>query len=171
MEQQTTIWGIIGVKDSYIRKATTADASRLAEILVFTKRMNYRSIFQDDPVSFGEIQVLPIALAYLEHPESLENIWVYDDAFVKGMIHIEGTRIEELYVDSFFASMGIGAQLIEFALRERNADWLWVLEKNSRAIKFYKRHGFVLTKEFAYQEGTTESIVKMVHGGKAPDAV
>lgn len=152
----------------YIRKATTADASRLAEILVFTKRRNYRPIFQNDPVSFGEIQVLPIALAYLEHPQSLENIWVYDDAFVKGMIHIEGTQIEELYVDSFFASEGIGSRLMEFALREKQADRLWVLEKNDRAIRFYKRHGFVLTKERAYQEGTTEYIVKMVHG-KAPN--
>ncbi len=148
---------------SDIRKATTEDASRLAEILVFTKRMNYRPIFQNDPVSFGEIQVLPIALAYLEHPQSLENIWVYDDAFVKGMIHIEGTQIEELYVDSFFASMGIGTQLIEFALQKKNADWLWVLEKNDKAIRFYKRHGFVLTRERAYQEGTTEYLVKMVH--------
>ncbi len=148
---------------SDIRKATTEDASRLAEILVFTKRMNYRPIFQNDPVSFGEIQVLPIALAYLEHPQSLENIWVYDDAFVKGMIHIERTQIEELYVDSFFASMGIGTQLIEFALQKKNADWLWVLEKNDKAIRFYKRRGFVLTRERAYQEGTTEYLVKMVH--------
>lgn len=112
--------------------------------------------------------MLPIALAYLEHPQSLENIWVYDDAFVKGMIHIEGTQIEELYVDSFFASEGIGSRLMEFALREKQADRLWVLEKNDRAIRFYKRHGFVMTKERAYQEGTTEYIVKMVHG-KAPN--
>ena len=146
-----------------IRRAVVADASRLAEILVFTKRMNYRPIFQNDPVSFGEIQVLPIALSYLEHPQSLEHIWVYDDVFVKGMIHIEGTQIEELYVDSFFASTGIGAELIEFALREKHADRLWVLEKNSDAIRFYKRHGFVLTYERAYQEGTTEFIVKMIH--------
>ena len=28
-----------------IRHATIADASRIAEILIFTKRMNYRKIF------------------------------------------------------------------------------------------------------------------------------
>ncbi len=32
----------------YIRKAVTQDASRIAEILIFTKRMNYREIFRDD---------------------------------------------------------------------------------------------------------------------------
>lgn len=29
----------------YIRKASIQDSSRLAEILIFTKRMNYREIF------------------------------------------------------------------------------------------------------------------------------
>ena len=32
----------------HIRKATAEDVSRLAEILVFVKRMNYRSIFHND---------------------------------------------------------------------------------------------------------------------------
>ena len=48
-------------------------------------------------------------------PEILEHIWVYDDGFVKGLIHIEGKQIRELYVDSFFENQGIGAELIEFA--------------------------------------------------------
>ena len=64
--------------------------------------MNYRFIFQDDNVSFGEMQVLPLAQEYFDEPRKLEQIWVYDDAFVKGMIHIENSRICELYVDSFF---------------------------------------------------------------------
>lgn len=84
-----------------IRHATLEDASRIAEILVFTKRMNYRRIFQNDKVSFGEIQVYPLAAEYLENPDKLEHIWVYDDEFVKGMVHIDGETIAELYVDSF----------------------------------------------------------------------
>lgn len=44
-----------------IRKATLQDVSRIAEILIFTKRMNYRFIFRNDKVSFGEMQVLPLA--------------------------------------------------------------------------------------------------------------
>ena len=38
-----------------IRQANIDDAPRIAEILVFTKRMNYREIFQNDKVSFGEM--------------------------------------------------------------------------------------------------------------------
>ncbi len=69
-----------------IRQAAVEDASRIAEILVFTKRVNYRRIFSNDRVSFGEIQVYPLAKRYIENPKELENIWVYEDEFVKGCL-------------------------------------------------------------------------------------
>ena len=144
-----------------IRRATTADASRIAEILIFSKRINYRQIFQNDKVSFGEMQVYPLAKRFLDNPEELTGIWVYDDEFVKGMIHIGNDQILELYVDSFFANLGIGSKLIQFAVEQMHCDHLWVLEKNAKAIRFYQRHGFALTNERKYQEGTTEYIVRM----------
>lgn len=144
-----------------LRYATIEDASRIAEILIFTKRMNYRSIFHDDKVSFGEMQVYPLAKEYIDNPNKLEKIWVYDDEFVKGMIHIDGTQIVELYVDTFFENQGIGSELVKYAIEQLNCDWLWVLEKNVKAIQFYQRHGFVLTDEKQYQEGTTEYIIQM----------
>lgn len=115
-----------------IRKATIQDISRIAEILIFTKRMNYRFIFQNDKVSFGELQVLPLAQEYLSNPEKLKNIWVYDDEFVKAMIHVEDNRILELYVDCFFQSEGIGGKLVDFAVEELDAEYLFVLEKKSQ---------------------------------------
>lgn len=144
-----------------IRHATIADASRIAEILIFTKRMNYRKIFQNDKVSFGEMQVYPLAKSYIDNSDELEGIWVYDDEFVKGMIHIEGKQIIELYVDTFFENQGIGSRLIKYAIEKQECDYLWVLEKNVKAIKFYQRHGFVITEERKYEEGTTEYVVKM----------
>ncbi len=144
-----------------IRPATIADASRIAEILIFSKRMNYREIFQNDKVSFGEMQVYPLAQSYMDDPDQLSGIWVYDDEFVKGMVHVEENQIAELYVEPFFTGQGIGGKLIDFAVDQMNCDFLWVLEKNEKAIRFYQRHGFVLTEEKQYQEGTTEFIVKM----------
>ena len=44
-----------------IRKAEKKDASRLAEILIFAKRTAYRPIFENDYVSFQEMQVLDLA--------------------------------------------------------------------------------------------------------------
>lgn len=145
----------------YIRRATLQDASRIAEILVFTKRMNYRSIFQNDKVSFGEIQVFPLVQKYMEYPEELENIWVYDDEFVKGLIHIEKELVKELYVDSFFENMGIGAALMDFAIKEYDVRSVWVLEKNFGAIRFYQSHGFSGTKERMLEDGTEEYLIKM----------
>lgn len=144
-----------------IRHATVEDASRIAEILIFTKRMNYRKIFHNDRVSFGEMQVYPLAKEYIDAPAKLEKIWVYDDEFVKGMIHIEGTQIIELYVDSFFEDQGIGSKLVKWAIEQMNCNYLWVLEKNTKAIHFYERHGFILTEEKQLEEGTTEFIVLM----------
>ena len=123
--------------------------------------MNYRKIFHNDKISFGEMQVYPLAQDYIANSEKLENIWVYDDEFVKGMIHIEGREIMELYVDSFFQNEGIGTKLIEFAIQTFNVQNLFVLEKNISAIRFYQRHGFLLTHERQLEEGTTEYIVKM----------
>ena len=75
-----------------IRKASVEDISRIAEILVFVKRMNYRAIFRNDAVSFGEIQVIPVAEQYSK-PEILDSIWVYEaEGIVKGLIRIVGKR-------------------------------------------------------------------------------
>lgn len=147
-----------------IRKASIQDVSRIAEILVFTKRMNYRPIFRNDKVSFGKMQVFPLAKDYIDNPEKLTNIWVYDDEFVKGMLHAEGQELMELYVDSFFQNEGIGSRLIEFAIRKLDIKSLYVLEKNEKAIRFYQRHGFLLTRERQLEQGTDEYIVKMERG-------
>ncbi len=144
-----------------IRQAVKNDASRIAEILIFTKRMNYRRIFQNDLVSFGEMQVYPLAKDYIDNPDKLKGIWVYDDGIVKGMVHIQENRIEELYVDSFFENQGIGTELMEFAIERMGCNSLWVLEKNTKAIHFYKKHGFLFTGERRLQEGTTEALLEM----------
>ena len=58
-------------------------------------------------------------------------------------LEIHGTEIRKLYVDPCFQSGGIGKKLIEHAISTFAADHLWALEKNTRAIAFYHRHGFM----------------------------
>ena len=147
-----------------IRKATKQDISRIAEILVFVERINFRPIFQNDDYSFGELQVLTVAQEYLNHPEVLERIWVYDDGIVKGLIHIDGEEVKTLYVDSFFQNEGIGGMLLEFAKEEFDVQFLWALEKNVRALAFYERHGFIYHGQWEYEEGTPERLFKLVRG-------
>ena len=144
-----------------IRKAVTQDVSRIAEILVFVKRIKFRPIFQDDDYSFGELQVLSVAKIYSEQ-ELLDHIWVYDDhGIVKGMIHIEGKEIKELYVDYFFQNLGIGSKLIEFAKEKYDVRVLWAIEKNTDAIRLYEAHDIHLTVTKKFEEETTEYLVMM----------
>ena len=152
-------------KGFLIRKASIKDISRIAEILVFVKRMNYRSIFRNDAVSFGAIQVIPVAEEYSK-PEILNSIWVYEsEGIIKGLIRIVEKEVVELYVEHFFQGQGIGAELIEFAIKEHDVKSLWVLEKNVNAIRFYESHGFHITEKKELEEGTTEYKVMMSRGG------
>lgn len=143
-----------------IRQATIRDISRIAEILVFVKRINFRPIFQDDEYSFNELQVLTVAKQYSD-PEVLSRIWVYDDGIVKGLIHVVDKELVELYVDFFFQGQGIGSQLMEYAKSNFPVEYLWAIEKNTDAIRFYLRHGFCLTDQKKYEEGTTEYLVML----------
>ena len=143
-----------------IRKSEAKDLSRIAEILVFAKRIKYRSIFNNDDYSFNELQVVKLVEEYGK-PKILDNIWIYDDGIVKGMIHIEGKEIAELYVDYFFWNQGIGAKLIEFAKENHGVRFLWVLEKNVDAIKFYEAHGFAANGKRQLEEDTPEYIVML----------
>lgn len=142
----------------HIRKATMQDLSRIAEILVFVRRITFRPIFKNDAYSFGELQVLSVAEEYAA-PGMLEHIWVYDDGIVKGLIHVEDEEIKKLYVDCFFQNQGIGAELIEFAKTNASARFLWAVEKNTAAIRFYEAHGFHRTGRREFEEGTTEYLV------------
>ncbi len=144
-----------------IRKAKAEDISRIAEILVFTKRVNYLPIFGDADYSFNVLQVMKVAQEYSD-PDVLGSIWVYDDGIVKGLIRISGEEIETLYVDTFFENNGIGGQLVEFAKEHFDVRFLWALEKNNGALRFYERHGFVPSGEKKFEDGSTEYLIKLV---------
>ena len=92
----------------YIRPMRENDASRVAEILIFAKRVAYRPIFRNDYVSFQEMNVLDLALSYRENSKLREDVFVYDDGIVRGMISVDRAfapgewHLRELYVDPFF---------------------------------------------------------------------
>ena len=141
-----------------IRKANTNDLSRIAEIQVFNYRLNYYPIFRSDEYYFDELQVPALMQNY---EAEIDSLYVYDDGVVKGFIKIEGTYIARLFVEPVLQNASIGSQLLEYAVKEHNADHLWALEKNERAIRFYERHGFAATGEKKLEEGTTEYLIML----------
>ncbi len=144
-----------------VRKAKTNDLPRIAEIYVFNNRVNYFPIFKDEKFSFGELQVVSLVDNYFKKDEIIKNTYVFDNGLIKGFIQMHEKEICKIYVDTFFQSEGIGKELIGYAIHELHADNLWALEKNTRAISFYERHGFHLTGERKFEEDTTEYLVKL----------
>ena len=141
---------------SLVRKATINDLSRIAEIQVFNYRLYFYPIFQSDEYYFDELSVPSLMKQY---EAGLDSLYVYDDGVVKGFIKVEGTYIARLFVEPVLQNGSIGSRLLEYAVKEHNADHLWALEKNEKAIRFYKRHGFIATGEKKPEEGTDEYLV------------
>ena len=139
--------------DKNIRKATKKDISRIAELMVINYRVNFFQFFKNEEFYFGELNVLDVAQEYRDHPEMVENTYVYDDGAVKGMVRLDGDEIVKLFVEPQFQSQHIGAKLLKYAVEQHAANWLWVLEYNARGIAFYKRNGFELTGEKFLEEG------------------
>lgn len=131
-----------------IRPAKPQDASRIAEIIITNYRVNFYPFFRNDEFYFSELNVVDMAAEYSEGSEELLNTYVYEDnGVIKGIIRVNGTEVVKLYVEPQFQSGGIGAELLQFAVKSFGADNLWALEYNSRGIAFYERHGFQLTGE------------------------
>ena len=143
---------------NYIRQATVDDLVRIAEIFVFNYRLNFYPIFQKDTFYFEDLTVFNMVESFAKE---LDSIWVYDDGVVKGFIQIEKREVRRLFVEPTLQGKSIGADLLEYGIAEKDVDFLWVLEKNIKAIVFYKRHGFDTTNKKKYEEDTIEFLVCM----------
>ena len=146
-----------------VRKATKQDIARIAEIIVFGKRVAYRTIFRNDVVSFNQLQVIPLGEEYNDNPNTMEHMLVFDDGIVKGVINCKpvGDEVEicEFYVEPFFKGQGIGRKLLEHVIAEskksgKSRIFLWVLEENGSARRFYEANGFCASGEICLVEGT-----------------
>ena len=105
--------------------------------------------------------MLPAAKELAEDKEKLLNTYVYDDGVVKGFIRLNGKQVEKLFVEPVLHGKRIGEALLQYAIDTHNVHFLWALEKNERAIRFYERHGFHKTNEKMLEEDTTEYLIRM----------
>ena len=141
-----------------IRPATPADLARIAEIEVFNYRLNFYPIFLSDEFYFSEMTVpnlMPLRADFIP------DILVYDDGVVKGFLHFGGDEVRRLYVEPVLQGQGIGAALLDYAIRELHVTRLWALAKNTRAIAFYARHDFFPTGEKKLEEDTEEYLIRL----------
>lgn len=141
-----------------IRQATEKDLSRIAEIEIFNYRLNFYPIFKSDWFYFEYLTVPSLMEKYAVETGSF---YVYDDGVIKGFVKTSDNEIQKLFVEPVLQGNKIGDTLVNFATEKLSADNLWALEKNTKAIKFYEKHGFELTGEKKFEEDTTEYLVKL----------
>ena len=111
---------------NYIRQATIDDLGRIAEIFVFNYRLNFYPIFQEDTFYFEELTVSNLIESFAKE---LDSILVYDDGVVKGFIQIEKREMKRFFVEPVLQGKAIGAELLEYGIAEKDANYLWALEK------------------------------------------
>jgi len=72
--------------------------------------------------------------------------WVAEDRSRRplGIMVLDGSWLDQLYVEPAMTGRGIGGRLVEIAKRRRpDGLRLWTFASNPRAGRFYERHGFV----------------------------
>lgn len=108
----------------------------------------------------------------LSHP-STEFYFIFFDDTIAGYMKInsndaqtekigdEGSEIERIYIRFAFKRKGLGKHLINKAIelavsRNKKIVWLGVWEKNTAAIAFYEKMGFVHTSSHSFFMGEEE---------------
>lgn len=80
----------------------------------------------------------------------------------------QSLELERIYVSGEFQGLGLGGALINKAIDEANSlgkkyIWLGVWEKNTKAIEFYKKHGFYLAGKHSFFMGDEEQTDFIMH--------
>jgi ribosomal protein S18 acetylase RimI-like enzyme len=139
------------------RRADVAAAEQIAALHADSWRRNYRGAYADSFLD-GDLDADRLAVwsARLNAAGGTETVVAERDGRVVGFVHIVfdaderwGSLVDNLHVTHGLRRMGIGRRLLGRAARavaERetgNAMYLWVLQQNIAAQRFYRAQGAV----------------------------
>ena len=74
-------------------------------------------------------------------------VWVAEREHIQGFCAFRDQWLDHLYVDPQHHGLGIGSALLRIAMTQNHVLNLWVFQKNTNAIHFYERNGFVLIRK------------------------
>lgn len=121
-----------------IRRAGPADAAAAAELYLRARHAAVPAIpplvhDNDNVRRFFRDVVVPT-----------RELWVAEEAGVIGLLVIDGSWVDQLYVEPGLTGRGLGSALIDVAKTQRpDGLQLWAFQSNRDALRFYERHGFV----------------------------
>jgi len=123
-----------------VRRGTKADARAAADLWL---RAREAALDVIPPPVHGDDDV---RAWFASHVVCDTELWVAEGpaGTLLGILVLEGSWVEQLYVEPAMTGHGIGAELLQLAKRQRPLGLrLWTFASNTRAQRFYERHGFV----------------------------
>ena len=136
-----------------IRKMQNTDINRVADIWLKTNLKAHYFISKQywtsnyEPVK----EMMPQA-----------EVYVYeDDKMIQGFVGLNNEYIEGIFVSDEMQSCGIGKLLLDYIKDKKVRLQLNVYRKNTRAISFYQREGFIIQCE-GLDEATGEKEYTML---------
>lgn len=90
-----------------------------------------------------------------------------NENLVLGFIGVADKKVEMLFLDPKYFGLGLGQKLLNFAVKELNADKLDVNEQNVKALKFYQKFGFeIFERTDKDDQGRNYPLLRMKLVGK-----
>ena len=146
-----------------IRKANKEDYLDIANIHFTSWKLAYSSLLpksyiaQENDLSYKmkmwkEVMAHPNASIWMAYDSRDSNNYT-NLGFIACFNKYNNCEVKALYVLPEYQRLGIGSQLMHVALnniQDANLNFslsLWVLRDNVSAVSFYKKHGFVNSKE------------------------
>jgi GNAT superfamily N-acetyltransferase len=122
-----------------VRRADSHEAREIADVWLRSRHASVPDI--PPPVHSDDDARLYFATVVLPTLE----VWVVEaDSAIVALMVLRDDWIDHLYVDPDWIGCGLGSQLLTLAKTLRpSALHLWTFESNTRARRFYERHGFV----------------------------
>ena len=122
------------------RKASQQDADAIA---VLFRRVREHSMpylpplhsIADDKAYFSDIVL------------AQDTVWMAARGDILGFCAFHDEWLDHLYVDPEHQRLGIGSALLDIVTKQNRVLNLWVFQKNTAAIRFYERHGFILIRK------------------------
>lgn len=96
-----------------------------------------REVHSFIPSSFFEDRFDEVSSAISE-----AEVYVFDDCGVRGFIGLDGSYVAGLFVRSDLRGVGIGRELLSYALSLKGELSVHVFSRNEKAMRFYLRNGF-----------------------------
>ena len=85
-----------------------------------------------------------------------KDVFVYENTNkIEAFIGIDDNYIEGIFVSSALQCQGIGKSLLNYIKKDKDYLFLYVYQKNKKAINFYLKEGFII-KEESIDKATNE---------------